>query len=257
MERCPRHVKSGALDTVACSRVWQHVLVTEMTAPRTARARARAELTQEIVDTARAHLALEGAAGLSLRAVARDLGMVSSAIYRYFPSRDDLLTRLIIDAYNSLGEAAEVAEAQVRRSDLRGRWLAVAHGVRTWGLAHPHEWGLLYGTPVPGYAAPQDTVDPANRVTGLLIALLAEMPATSVSSPISVPKAARASLSLVRATIPETVSDDLIFRGLMAWTQLIGTVTLDVNGQYHNVISGIDDYFDHAMRRVAASLDLG
>ena len=70
-------------------------------APRTARERARAELTAEIVESARQHLAVEGAAGLSLRAVARDLGMVSSAIYRYFPSRDDLLTRLIIDAYNA------------------------------------------------------------------------------------------------------------------------------------------------------------
>ena len=101
-------------------------------APRTARERARAELTAEIVETARAHLAVEGAAGLSLRAVARDLGMVSSAIYRYFPSRDDLLTRLIIDAYNSLGEAAETAEAEMKRSDLVGRWQAIVHGARGW-----------------------------------------------------------------------------------------------------------------------------
>jgi AcrR family transcriptional regulator len=231
--------------------------MTETTAPRTARARARAELTQEIVDTARNHLAVEGAAGLSLRAVARDLGMVSSAVYRYFPSRDDLLTRLIIDAYNSLGEAAEDAEARVRRGDLRGRWLAVANGVRAWGLAHPHEWGLLYGTPVPGYAAPQDTIDPANRVTSLLIALLAEMHARGGSTTTPVPKAARASLSPVRDVIPDDVPDDLVVRGLMAWTQLIGTVTLEVNGQFTNVISGMDDYFDHVMRRTAVSLDLG
>jgi len=231
--------------------------MTETTAPRTARARARAELTQEIVDTARNHLAVEGAAGLSLRAVARDLGMVSSAVYRYFPSRDDLLTRLIIDAYNALGEAAEDAESRVRRGDLRGRWLAVADGVRVWGLAHPHEWGLLYGTPVPGYAAPQDTIDPANRVTSLLIALLAEMHARGGSTSTPVPKAARASLSLVRAVIPDDVPDDLVVRGLMAWTQLIGTVTLEVNGQFRNVISEMDDYFDHVMRRTAVSLDLG
>lgn len=231
--------------------------MTDPTAPRTARARARAELTQEIVDTARAHLAVDGAAGLSLRAVARDLGMVSSAIYRYFPSRDDLLTRLIIDAYNALGEAAEGAEAQVRRGDLRGRWLATADGVRRWGLKHPHEWGLLYGTPVPGYAAPQDTIDPASRVTGLLIALLAEMHAHGAASNTPVPKAAHVSLTKVRAVIPESVPDDLIFRGLMAWTQLIGTVTLEVNGQFDNVISGMDAYFDHVMRRTAVSLRLG
>ena len=78
-----------------------------MNASRTARERVRAELTREITEVARRQLAAEGAAGLSLRAVARELGMVSSAIYRYFPSRDDLLTALIIDAYDAIGEAAE------------------------------------------------------------------------------------------------------------------------------------------------------
>ncbi len=226
-------------------------------APRTARARARAELTAEIVDTARRHLAIEGAAGLSLRAVARDLGMVSSAVYRYFPSRDDLLTRLILDAYNALGEAAEAEESAIRRGDLRGRWLAVAHGVRGWALEHPHEWGLLYGTPVPGYAAPQDTIDPANRVTRLLIVLLAEMQARGGSlDPAPVPRAVRAALAPVRDVIPDEVPDDLVVRGLMAWTELVGTVTLEVNGQFRNVVGDMDEYFDHVMRRISTVLQL-
>src|ERR1700710_239452 len=93
-------------------------------APPTARARPRAELTVEIKETARRHLAESGSAGLSLRAIARDLGMVSSAVYRYFPSRDELLTALIIDAYDAVGEAAEQADAAHRRSDPAGRWLA-------------------------------------------------------------------------------------------------------------------------------------
>ena len=80
-----------------------------MNAGRTARERARAELTDEIKAVARRQLATVGAQGLSLRAVSRELGMVSSALYRYFPSRDDLLTVLIIDAYDALGEAAEAA----------------------------------------------------------------------------------------------------------------------------------------------------
>jgi len=75
------------------------------------RARVRAELTREIAEVARQHLASDGAAGLSLRAVARELGMASSAVYRYFPSRDDLLTALIVDAYDALGEAAETADS--------------------------------------------------------------------------------------------------------------------------------------------------
>src|ERR1700754_758209 len=88
------------------------------------RARVRAELTREIVDVARRHLASEGAAALSLRAVARELGMASSAVYRYFPSRDDLLTTLIVEAYDALGTAAEKAEAAAPRTDLRARWRA-------------------------------------------------------------------------------------------------------------------------------------
>src|ERR1700749_193782 len=75
----------------------------------TARERARAELTREIKEEARRQLAATGAGGLSLRAVAKELGMVSSALYRYYPRRDDLLTALIIDAYNALGAAAEQA----------------------------------------------------------------------------------------------------------------------------------------------------
>ena len=85
------------------------------------RARVRAEMTDEIKAVARRHLATDGA-DLSLRAVARDMGMVSSAIYRYFPSRDDLLTALIIEAYNALGDAVEAADAAADRADLRGRW---------------------------------------------------------------------------------------------------------------------------------------
>src|SRR5688500_4847181 len=95
------------------------------------RARVRAQMTDEIKDIARQHLATDGA-NLSLRAVARDLGVVSSALYRYFASRDDLLTALILDAYNSLGEAVETAEKAVPRKDLSGRWLAVCHAVRDW-----------------------------------------------------------------------------------------------------------------------------
>jgi AcrR family transcriptional regulator len=226
-------------------------------APRTARERARAELTAEIVETARRHLSVEGAAGLSLRAVARDLGMVSSAIYRYFPSRDDLLTRLIIDAYNALGAAAEAAEAEVRRTDLRRRWLAIAHAARDWALEHPQEWSLVYGSPVPGYSAPPDTIGPASRTTTLLIGILADLEAGAPAERHPVPRTVRAALAPLRGSMPASVPDDLAVRGLMAWTALIGTITLEINGQFHNVIADMDEYYDHVMERTAGVLELG
>src|SRR5581483_1418698 len=123
-----------------------------------------AELTAAIKDAARRQVAAVGAAALSLRAVARELGVVSSALYRYFPSRDDLLTALIIDAYDDLGATAEQAVAASHRDPPRARWRAVCDAIRDWARAHPHEYALLYGSPVPGYRAPDETVPHAARV---------------------------------------------------------------------------------------------
>ena len=138
-----------------------------MNAGRTARERVRAELTREITETARRQLATAGASGLSLRAVAKEMGMVSSAIYRYFPSRDDLLTTLIIDGYNAVGAAVEKADAACPAEDYAGRWLATCRAVREWALAHPHEYALVYGSPVPGYQAPERTIGPASRAAAV------------------------------------------------------------------------------------------
>src|ERR1700688_3623533 len=143
-----------------CSRMCAIILAMRAASIRT---RVRAEMTDEIKAVARRHLETDGA-NLSLRAVARDMGMVSSALYRYFASRDDLLTALIVDAYNALGEIVEAADTAVTdRDDLRERWLAVARAVRGWALANPSEYALLYGSPVPGYKAPQDTIPAAVR----------------------------------------------------------------------------------------------
>jgi len=139
-----------------------------MNASQTARERVRAELIREITEIARRQLATDGAAGLHLRAVAREMGMVSSAIYRYFPSRDDLLTTLIIDGYNAIGAAVEKAEAACPRDGYQGRWLAGCQAVRDWALAHPHEYALVYGSPVPGYEAPEQTIGPASRAAAVL-----------------------------------------------------------------------------------------
>ena len=131
-------------------------------APRTARALARAELTRAILDRASVQLAEVGPAALSVRQIARDLEMASSAVYRYFPSRDALLTALLIQAFDDLGQAVEDGDASAARDDFRGRWAGLAQGLRGWAVAHPHEYALTYGSPVPGYAAPQDTIASAH-----------------------------------------------------------------------------------------------
>ena len=233
--------------------------------PRTARERARAEITREILDAGRRHLATEGAAALSLRAVARDLGMASSAVYRYVASRDDLLTRLIIDAYNSLGAAAEAAEAAVERADLAGRWSVICQAVRGWALANPNEHALIYGSPVPGYVAPADTIGPASRVTDLLVQIVADASARGIEIPApacaAVGPAGRAALAPVRAALPAEVADAAIQAGLMVWAGLLGTVSLELFGQFENVIGtrpgDRDAYFAECVTRWAAQLGIG
>ena len=142
--------------------------------PASARERARAEVMSELLAAARARLEADGSAGLSLRAVARDLGMASSAVYRYVESRDALLTLLIIEAYDSVGSAAEEAAVRARDggADPARTWLEVARSVRRWALAQPSWFELIYGTPVRGYRAPDDTVRAALRLWGVIVGLL-------------------------------------------------------------------------------------
>jgi AcrR family transcriptional regulator len=223
-----------------------------MSAGRTARERVRAELIREMTEIARRQLATEGATGLSLRAVAREMGMVSSAIYRYFPSRDDLLTALIIDGYNAVGEAVERSIETCRPDDHAGRWLAVCRAVRTWALAHPHEYALIYGSPVPGYKAPEETVPAALRDTIVLARVVSEAEAAGALDPVddlpSLPASLGPDVERARAAVAMTASDDIAARALVGWAGLYGTVSFELFGQYENVIGNRDDYFDFSMR---------
>jgi AcrR family transcriptional regulator len=224
----------------------------------TARARVRAELTREITEAARRQLATEGAAGLSLRAVARELGMASSAVYRYFASRDDLLTALIMDAYDAIGAAVEEADASVaRRSDLVGRWMALAHAVRQWALDHPSEYALIYGSPVPGYRAPVDTIGPASRLTNVLLRILEDgVRERLVDRGGSLPPVVRADLRQLRERVAVAVPEPLLFRGLLAWTQLFGAVSFELFGQLQNVVEEPAALFDAGMRLTAERIGL-
>jgi len=229
------------------------------TAP-TARDRARAELTEEIKAVARHQLAEHGSAALSLRAVAREVGMVSSAVYRYFPSRDDLLTALIVDAYDAVGAAAEEALAAHRRRGAGGRWLAATQAIRAWALAHPHEYALVYGSPVPGYAAPQDTIDPASRVALALLQIVVDGVATGeieAGGEPSTARVVRTDFAELRAAAAPGVPDAVLSRTLLAWSALFGSISLEMFGHLHNVIHDYDAYFAIQMRRAAEFLVKG
>lgn len=230
-----------------------------MSAIKGARERARTEITAAIKDEARAQLAAEGAARLSLRAVARELGMVSSALYRYFPSRDELLTALIIDAYDAIGEAAEKAGRDATASpdgSPATAWTAVACAVREWALAHPHEYALIHGSPVPGYVAPQDTVGPASRVGMVLIGLIREahrgegVTAPPLSAALR-PEAVRMAAELAPDLPPANAAALVI-----AWAQLFGLVSFEVFGQFNGVVTDREALFRQAADGLARSVGL-
>ena len=230
-------------------------------APRTARDHARLELTRAILKSARGQLAEVGPAALSVRAVARDLGMASSATYRYFRSRDELLTALLIEAYDELGEAVERADAAVtERDDLSGRWHAVCHAVRDWAVRNPHEYALLYGSPVPGYAAPQTTVPAASRVPLTLLALASDAQAAGcrLGAPgLEVPAAETKALAGIRGLTDFVIDDERLVRSLMAWATLFGHVSLELFGHMHRGVLDYDAHFAQVVDTMAADLGLG
>ncbi len=223
---------------------------------REARDRAHGDVRSAIVEAARARLALDGPAGLSLRAIARDLDVVPSALYRYFDGRDAILTALIVDAYESLGSAAEAAVGAAGWSPGK-RWVAAALAVRAWALARPHEYALLYGTPVPGYAAPVDTVDPGTRVSRLLVSILAEAGVVEVPGVAPrIPRELRAELRRTVDVVAPGLPVEVLFAAILAWTQLFGMVSFEVFGQLRGVVESPGALFEAAAEHAAATLGL-
>lgn len=230
--------------------------------PQTPREQARARTIEQIIRLGREHLALHGAAALSLRAVARDLGVVSSAVYRYVDSRDELLTLLLIDAYSELGDAVERAVGALPADDFRGRFAALANAVRKWALSEPARYALLFGSPVPGYQAPAErTTGPGTRVViGLMGILDSAYRAGKLAAPdaAAVVPALSADLEAIRSEMDLAVPDALLARGALAWTSVFGAISFEVFGQYGaGTFSARGALFQHHVDILAGVAGLG
>ena len=234
------------------------------TAPLRARDRARAEVMAELLAAARARLESEGSAALSLRAVARDLGMASSAVYRYVPSRDALLTLLIIEAYDAVGAVAEQAAAEAGGTDPAQTWLKVARAVRRWALAQPYSFELIYGTPVRGYRAPDDTVRAAVRLWGVIIGLLLQAfhdGALRPTGPDFDPagRIAPEAFALAGFTDPAAVPDEVArtaTRSATLFTSLVGAISVELFGHLNHVAGDHARFFDVTIATAAAGVGL-
>jgi AcrR family transcriptional regulator len=196
----------------------------------------RERIEAQIIEVGRRHLLSYGAAGLSLRAVARDVGMVSSAVYRYVASRNELLTLLLVDAYSDLADTVDAARASAPpSSSWRDDIVAIAHAVRDWALAHPARWALLYGSPVPGYHAPTErTVAPGTRVVraffdavfdGITAGDIASVNAVA-AQPVS------SDFDRVREEFGFAGDDAVVAKCFLLWAAGVGAISLEVFGGY-------------------------
>ena len=242
--------------------LWQAVDMTSAQAatakpkekPPTPRERARTQTIADIVRIGREHLALHGAAALSLRAVARDLGVVSSAVYRYVENRDELLTLLLIDGYNELGNEVDAAVEALPENDFAGRFIALAKAVRAWAIREPASYALLFGSPVPGYQAPGErTTVPGTRVIYRLVSIFdaahrAGALDAEATPGVVIPPALAKDLVSIRTELNLAVPEASLARGVLVWTSLFGAVSFEVFGQYGpETFKARDELFEHQL----------
>ncbi|TDU80131.1 AcrR family transcriptional regulator [Streptomyces sp. KS 21] len=212
--------------------------------------------------TARQLLVKLGASGLSPDAVAEAGGLAVGEVAGVFPHRDDLLTALVIDAYNDSAAAMEQADqaAGAAGATAGARLLAVTRALRQWSFDHPAEFTLIYGSPVPGYHAPQDTVPAASRTPAVLAGIVRSALAAGELTPprrtVPGPPLLRPEAVELFGGVPEAPFSDLIERGIVLWSNLIGLLVFQVFSRTHDSVRDEAAYFDFAIAVAAEGIGL-
>ncbi|WTP59439.1 TetR/AcrR family transcriptional regulator [Streptomyces phaeochromogenes] len=194
------------------------------TGTTTPRERYRAQVRTEIKERAWEQIATAGATALSLNAIAKQMGMSGPALYRYFAGRDELITELIRDAYSSLADALRTAAES--GADLA----ALAHALREWALADPHRYFLIYGTPVPGYHAPDDVTGIAKGIMATLLDACAALPSDGPATPFDTHLEGHRQWAAGHPAPPAA-----LHRGLALWTRLHGVLSLELAGHFNGM----------------------
>ncbi|MCG0286970.1 TetR-like C-terminal domain-containing protein [Streptomyces sp. PSAA01] len=215
-----------------------------------------------IKTTARQLLVKLGAGGLTLDAVAREGGLALSDVEAVFPHRDELLTALLIDAYNDSGAAMEQADQAARDAGASAgaRLLAATRALRRWSFANPAEFTLVYGSPVPDYHAPQDTVPPASRTPAVLAGIVrAALEAGELTAPrrqVPGPPLLLPDAEALFGGVPEAPFSDLIERGIVLWSSLVGLLVFQVFSRTHDSVRDETAFFDYAIAVAAEGIGL-
>ena len=219
--------------------------------PPTMRERYRAQVRQEVKEAALRQLAEAGPGALSISAIGKQLGVSGPALYRYFASRDDLLTELVIDAYHDLAKALTAATSHVPDDRPRGRFEALARAYRRWALAEPHRYRLLFGPPLPGYEAhAQRLVEASWAAMNLLLEVLRGFAAGAAepSGPLASKLTAWAQQGNQR------VDPGTALHAILIWSQLHGIVSLEIAGNFASMSIDADQLFEIQLAAITATL---
>ncbi|MEV7184976.1 TetR/AcrR family transcriptional regulator [Kitasatospora sp. NPDC093102] len=225
------------------------------------RERLRTETTAEIKSTALELMGSGGPDAITLRAIAREMGMTANAIYGYFATRDDLVTALIVDVYTALADAVDTAWAASPQGDPAARIQAWAHAFRDWALANPEGFRLIYGDPVPGYRAPEGGAAPdaARRVCVGITALAATAWENSESphegGDFSWADFDPGLLDKVRPAFPDLPPAGVAL-ALRIWGHLHGLVALEIYGHLRAQTLASDKLFRTELAQLVRSLGL-
>jgi AcrR family transcriptional regulator len=216
------------------------VLATGESEPASIRGRYREQVRREVKQVALDQLEQAGPTGVSISAIGKRLGVSGPALYRYFASRDELLTELVIDAYGDLSDALATAvsqaPSQAPSQDPRARLEALARAYRSWALTQPHRYRLLFGPPLPGYDAhAQRLVDASWQAMNVLLGILRELDDDAVTAP---PQPLASQLSAWARPHEPGVSPATALRAVLIWSRLHGIVSLEIAGNFGSM--GID-----------------
>ena len=234
-----------------------------MAHPLSRRDRVRAATVTEIKDTARRILVSEGADGLSLRAIAREMGMTAPALYRYFPSREDLVVHLIADLYGELADTMEAARDAEPADDTPGRLRAVSRAFRHWAVARPREFALLFGSPIPGLEATRrgDAPTVAHEAGERFGAIFAELVAriyVTRSFPVpaeeDIDPLLRQELDEWCTSFPVPLPVGVAQVFLSCWIRLYGMVAMEVFDHLKFAVADAEPIFEAELRDLAGKL---
>jgi AcrR family transcriptional regulator len=230
------------------------------------RERRRRATVEEIKDTARRQIAESGAASFSMGAVARAMGMTPPALYRYFENRDALVAALVIEAYDSMGEAMEAALDGLPEDDHAGRYLALMRAYRAWGLAHPEALGLMYGASGTDVDLSGERLEQFQRAVmrsmwAMVRVLLAADEAGQLAIPSQYdepPARVRFALDWMHTILPaQEVPVGILALALTTWIRADGLVRQELHGYLPKALFADGDFFEMESRVLAKHLGLG